>query len=368
MFWTVVLVVLIVAAVFAPKKIMDFNTTKVKIGVLAVLMLLLGLTFAKHVKPGEVVRVYQVSGGERTLTVGLNFCPPWDRTQTWDATTRSYVFAELGDEADPNDAFGGQTANGDYMTTVANLSVRIDTGRMADYIAMFGTRNLGDEVGVILKGVLKDSFERCLEKRPSEEVMSHKSEIVNEARGIAIKRIEEQLPLIVAELTYPDIAASDAYEMAIKAIADARMQEQLFVAEKTKNEKKAEADKATADGNAVVAKTNADADRYKRETAAAADATAVKMKAQADADALLLRAAAEEEASKKLGTLYAQYPALLDVKLIEIYGEIGKSWDGHYIPSIGGGNGVNILDIAGILDRVLQQQPSASAPSVVPED
>jgi|GEM_PF-4379679 Membrane protease subunits, stomatin/prohibitin homologs len=366
MFLVVVLVLLAIGVFFVPKEIHSFKTMKVKIGVWALLVVVFAMSFVTHVKPGEIVRVYQLAGGERTLTVGYNILPAWDKTQTWDASTVNYSFKELGDENDPNDAFGGQTKNGDYMTVVANLAVRIDPDRMAQYIATFGTRNLDEAVGATLKGILKNSFEQCLETRETETVMSSKSQIEAEAIAIAVARIQSELPLIVTSLTYPDIVASPEYEAAIKMIADARMQEQLAEARKLQNIAEAGANAEAANGQAAVVQINADASKYQQETAATAQANSLATIAQAEADALLVKALAEAEAGEKLGLLFAQYPGLLESKRIDVYGEIGALWDGRQMPSFGG-NGVNILDIAGILDAAMQQQ-NAGANSTVPNN
>lgn len=273
------------------------------------------------------------------------------------------------DNPDPNNAFGGQTADGDYMTTVANITVRINTERMSDYIATFGTRNVNDpenNVDTILKGILKEAFEQCLANWPTEKVMANKPTISAEACAIAIARIETEHPLIVSNLNYPDIQASDEYEAAIKQIADARMLEQLAKARKTQNEAEAEANNAKAIGEATVIKTNADAAKYQQEIAAEATANATRTAAQAEADALLLLANAEAEASGKLGTLYAEYPGLLEVKRLEAYQAIGANWNGQYIPSIGGGDsGLNILNIGDILGTLLRPQESATPVATV---
>lgn len=357
MFWFVVIILLAVGAAFVPKEIKSsgsygsegwtFKTLKVKIPVWVLLALFLALTFIVNVKPGQVVRVYHIVGGESTLTVGYNVRAPWDKMVIWDATARAYVFMEKGDDNDPNDAFGGQTANGDYMTTVANASVRIDTGRMAEYISIFGEKNLDDNIGIVLKGILKDSFERCLEKRPTEEVMANKSVIVNEARSIAIKRVQEQLPLVMVELTYPDIAASPEYEAAIKAIADARMQAQLAKEQEEKNKTEAAANLAAAEGRKNVTKTDADADKYKKETAA-----------EAEANALRTKATAEAEASGKLGALFAQYPGLLEVKRLDaLQAVLGKdsNWDGRVVPYIDSSGSVSVMNIDEFLKTLIPQ-------------
>jgi len=76
MFLPILLVILAVGVIFVPKEISDFKTGKVKIVTWILLALLLCTTFVTVVNPGTVVRAYQLTGGQRTLTVGFNILPP----------------------------------------------------------------------------------------------------------------------------------------------------------------------------------------------------------------------------------------------------------------------------------------------------
>jgi regulator of protease activity HflC (stomatin/prohibitin superfamily) len=318
-------------------------------------------TFIRVVSVGKVVRVYSISGGQRTLKVGFNIIPPWDRTVQWDASAHAFVFLEAGDDGDPNDAFGGQTNQGDYVTTVANLVVRIDTENMDEFVATFGDKCLDDPVsGGALKSICKNALERVIEEYRTEEVMKNKSKITGAARLLAVQRIESSLPLRVVELEYPDVAASPEYEAAIQAIADARMQRQLADGEKEVNEAKAVANAVKADGEKAVAQINADANKYKAITAAEATAEASKIEGDASAYAIRAAGAAEADVAERLGVLLEQYPGLIESKRLAALVEVMEEWDGQLVPQVGGG-GVSILDIAKILES-LNQSPQSPTP------
>ncbi|MCL1963708.1 MAG: hypothetical protein FWF69_01425, partial [Firmicutes bacterium] len=328
--------------------------------------------FVAYVAPGRITRIYTVGGGGRVLTTGYNFTAPWNKKSTWDTTLQKFVFVELGVESDPNDAFGGQTMDGDYLTTVANLSVRINPERLDEYIEIFGEKNIGSDLGAMMKGVLKAAFEQCLEAYHTENVMPNKSKIVGQAREIAIARLEDEFPILVGELIYPDIIASAAYEDAIKRKAQLRMETEQLMLEAARNTQAAEANRIEAEGEAEVVRINAEAqakavqEAAKGEAAASearakaaaevlrinseAQATAAEEKARgesaaialmaaAEADALLARTKAEADGYRELGTAYADFPHLMQLKSLENENALIHQWNGVYIPSLGAGAG-----------------------------
>lgn len=71
MFILIPLIILAIGLAFVPNHIHGFGTTKVKIPAWIIIAILIGSTFFMIVDPGEVVRVYQFGGGERTPHAGL---------------------------------------------------------------------------------------------------------------------------------------------------------------------------------------------------------------------------------------------------------------------------------------------------------
>ena len=385
-------VLFLVAALILPRllkqanvKISPLIVSPVCIVIAAILMI---SSFVVRVLPGQIARVYPLIGETRTLSTGPNYVLPWDKIVTWDGTAHNAVFMERGNEDDPNDAFGGQTKNGDYMTTVANISFRIDPSRLDEYIAINGYYNINEKIEVSIKGVLKGAFESSLEKNETESVMSNKSKIVAEARETALERLKAY-PIVVVELSYPDIVAAPEYEAAIRKQADLRMQAQEWELQKTRNEKEAAANKAQADGEAAVKNTlakadadvkamEADGEARATEAKATAEANAKKIKANADAEAIRTMAAADAEAmlkkanaqaegDKALGLVFAAHPELLEVQRIEAQKAVGLLWNGMLMPQFGGnGNGLgftNYTDAVNALISAIGLKPTQDVPN-----
>lgn len=358
----------------------------IRILCIVIAVLLFASGFVVYVAPGEISKVYAISGESYELQTGYNFTPPWNQISTWKTTLRQFVFLEKGDPNDPNDAFGGQTKNGDYLTTVANISVRIDPKRLDAYVAMFGQKNIDDDLGVLIKGVLKDSFEQCLETYTTEDVMPNKSRIVAMAREIAIGRLEEQFPIIVGDLTYPDIVASQAYEEAIMLKAKLRMEKEQFELEAARNQTLAEANRIEAEGKAEVIRINAGAQaKAAEETAigeakasqakavaaaevlrinteaqakaatekAKGEAAALELMAAAEANALLAKTTAEAEGYQQMGVAYQNYPNLIQLKTLDNENAFINRWNGVYMPSIGGGgNTIGFANYTSLFEKL----------------
>jgi regulator of protease activity HflC (stomatin/prohibitin superfamily) len=328
-----------------------------------------------YVEPGTIVRIYPLVGEPQTLDFGYHLVAPWNKKAVWDGTLKPLVFMERGDEKDPNDAFGGQTADGDYITTVANITVRIDPRQMDEYVNMFGTSDIGAKLEQNIRGVLKDAFERSVSKYRTEAVMANKSKIVNEAREFAVARLEENFPIKVGDLTYPDIVATPAYEEAIRLQAAIRMETEKQRLERERNEAQAAANKAKADGEAAILRVQAEAEARAQEerakgeaavvtTKANAAATAVRLEAQAQADATLVKMTAEAKGNQALGEVYAANPMLLDAKRLDNERAVGTRWNGQLMPQFGGSAGnLGFTNYTGVVERLLGVLGLQNAPS-----
>lgn len=343
--------------------------------------------FIQTLEPGEVGRAYGLSETSMELSIGYNFVPPWYRVHRWDMRSQSLSFSE-GDAAD--DAFGAQTSNGDYLTAIASITVRIDPDRLEDYIERFGSERIeySPKIAQILKYELKRAMENSLSKYETRDLMGNKAKAANEARDTALEYLQE-LPFVVETLWYVDFEASAEYEAAIREQADLRMRTDRATLQESLNRQEAQNNKVRADGDAEVlrisARAEADAaeiranneaqvalilaqneaemvkiaaarDAEAKKIQAAADAEATKTRAQAEAEARIATDAAEAQGAEAIGKAYQLHPELMELKRIELETAWAMGWNGM-LPQFQGLESFNFADLTSILSALLPTQP-----------
>lgn len=339
--------------------------------------------------PGEMGFAYQLLGGQKELNVGYNFVAPWNRIYRWDMRAYTMNFSEGGES---DDAFGAQTRNGDYLTAIANITVRIDPDRLAAYITRFGNESISgnQKIYLVLKNELKRAMETALMAYDTKELMGNKAKASTEASDIA-KTYLAEMPFVVETLWFVDFQASAEYEAAIGEQADLRMRTDKAVLQESLNRQEAQNNKAKADGEAVVlqtaAKAEADANEIRANSAAAvaiiqaqneaaiaklaaerdaqvkivqaeADAEVIAKRAQADAAARVARDEAEAQGAAAIGKTYLEHPQLLELKRLELQAAWAERWNGM-MPQFQGMEAFNFVDLTEILQSVL---PQVSAP------
>lgn len=343
---------------------------------------MLAMSMAQTLSPGEIGRAYQLDGSAQELTVGYNFVAPWQRIYTWDMRSQTLSFAE-GGAAD--DAFGAQTKNGDYLTAIANITVRIDPDRLDEYIGRFGNERIAGnpKVALILKNELKRAMENALADYETRDLMSNKAKAADEARNIALQYLEA-MPFVVETLWFVDFEASSEYETAIRQQADIRMKTDLAVLQESLNKQDAQNNKVKADGEAEVKRIQARADADAAEIAAQneasiaritaerdaevkrvqakADATATTTRATAEAAARIAQDEAEAKGATAIGQAYSMNPQLLEIKRIELDMQWAQSWNGM-MPQFQGLEAFSFADLTGLIGQLM---PSADAASDAP--
>lgn len=322
----------------------------------------------KVLGPGELGRAYGVLGGEKALKVGYNFVAPWERTYIWDMRSETMNFTE-GEAAD--DAFGAQTKTGDYLTAIANITVRIDPDRLDEYILRFGSETVArnHKISTILKNELKRAMENALKEYETRDLMNNKAQAADEARTIALDYLSD-LPFVVETLWFVDFEASAEYEAAIREQADMRMKTEKAALQESLNAQEAKNNKVKADGEAEVqkiaaqaeaaaneiraqneaqvAKIAAERDAEVKRVEADAEAKATTTRAQADAAARVAKDTAEAQGAEAIGKAYKANPELMQIKRIELEGAWAKAWNGM-MPQFQGMESFNFADFSEII-------------------
>ncbi len=347
----------------------------------------IGLVFASTIQPlapGEMGRAYHLLGGGKDLTVGNNFVAPWNRIYRWNMRAHAMSFIE-GTDAD--DAFGAQTANGDYLTAIANTTLRIDPDRLDAYIERFGNEDIANNTKIhqIIKSELKRAMETALAQYETRELMSNKAKAAVEASEIAKKDLAA-LPFVVETLWFVDFQASDAYEAAIRDQADLRMRTDKAVLQEQLNKQEAQNNKVKADGEAevrrVAARAEADANQIRitnetemavlraqndaevakiaaeqnaqvKKVQAEADANVTTTQANANAQARIAQDEAQARGLEAIGKAYAQHPPLLDLKRVELEGQWAAGWNGM-LPQFQGMEAFSFADFTQLFQRIVE--------------
>lgn len=333
----------------------------------------------RTLSPGQMGRAYNLSGNAKEMTVGYNFVAPWNSVYTWDMRSQSLNFSE-GDAVD--DAFGAQTKNGDYLTAIANITVRIDPVRLDQYIDRFGNESIDGnrKISLILKNELKRAMENALKDYETRDLMSSKAKASGEARELALTYLSE-LPFVVETLWFVDFEASAEYETAIREQADLRMRTDKAALQEMLNEQEAKNNKVKADGEAevlrIAARAEADAkeitakneatiaqitaerDANVKKIAAEAEANATITKAEADASARVAQDTAEAQGAEAIGNAYKANPELMELKRIELEQEWAKAWNGM-MPQFQGMSSFNFADMTGIIRGLLPEGEGAA--------
>lgn len=332
--------------------------------------------------PGQMGRAYNLSGGTKELSVGYNFVAPWDSVHVWDMRSQSLNFSQ-GEAVD--DAFGAQTKTGDYLTAIANITVRINPSQLDQYIERFGTESIegNRKINLILKNELKRAMETALMQYDTRELMNNKAKASGEAREIALTYLRD-LPFEVETLWFVDFEASAEYETAIREQADLRMRTDKAVLQESLNQQEAQNNKVKADGEAEVkriaaeaeataneirakneasvARIEAERDAEVKKTQAEADASVTIKKADADAAARIAKDTAEAQGAEAIGKAYQANPELMELKKIELQAEWAKAWNGM-MPQFQGMSSFNFADLTKVVGDFLTGIESGAQPS-----
>ncbi|GHU70373.1 hypothetical protein AGMMS49992_02590 [Clostridia bacterium] len=373
------LVFIIVIGITVPIVLTRISKQRWQAGVCAAAGILLGLllvvgSFVQHIDPGYAAKAYTLTGQQQELSAGYVFIAPWNRIYTLSLKDSAFTFTE-GDYAD--DAFGAQTATGDYLKGIAIVTVRIDPTRLTDYITRFGYNDL--EYNTVITKTLKAEMKRGLEKavsgKETKYIMNNKDEVSSLAVEYA-RTYLEQYPFILDSMAFQDFQASDDYEQAIRDQARVRMQIDQAAIQESLNAQEARNAQIKADGEAAVAlvraQNAAEVARIQAENAkaialiaanqssetkaiqASADANVTTTLAQADANAAIIKAEAEAKGLTAVGQAYKDSPQLLTLKTVEIQEAFANAWNGQMVPNFGGsGAGFTFADLTEVIKQFI---------------
>jgi len=298
------------------------------------------------VAPGYYAEAKSPDGTAKVLTSGsYNFVSPFAKVYKMEATSKAHKFSES--EAD-DDIYGAQTKEKDYLTTVCNVNGRPDPARIREYIDTYGYVSFDDvRISEILKSQTRRAFEIVVNPQSTEDVMSAKGTVLEDARVKALEYLAD-FPFIIDSLTFEEICGSREYEAAVKLQADLRMKQATAELQKTVNEKEAAATAALAEGEkeanriraesdaevkqiaaenaAAVAKIEADNQNQIRLNQAENEKQTKQMAADAAAYSTVEQAKAEAEAIRETGEAYKANPSLMELKLKELQADVDKTW------------------------------------------
>ena len=287
------------------------------------------------VAPGYYAEAKAPDGTAKVLTSGsYNFVSPFEKVYKMEATSKAHKFSES--EAD-DDIYGAQTKEKDYLTTVCNVNGRPDPERIREYIDTYGYVSFNDpRISEILKSQTRRAFEFAVNPQITEDVMSAKGKVLEEARVKALEYLAD-FPFIIDSLTFEEIRGSREYEDAVELQAQLRMKQATAELQKTVNEKEAfalaaiatgekEALRIRAEGEAEAEKIKADKQNEIRMNAAENEKQIKQKEADADAYATRERAKAEADAIRETGEAYKANTSLMDLKLKEIEADVDKAW------------------------------------------
>lgn len=354
----------------------------------------IAFSFVVTLNPGEVGIAYQLSGNKTPITVGYNFIPPWARINKWNTTIQVFTFSQ-GDAND--DIYGAQTNEKDYIEVVSTMSIRIDTERMDEYIALYGTEELSSKrILQMLKTISREAIESSINVKSTADVMSGKKVVSQEAHDYLNTALKD-LPVVLISFTVDDLIAPESYENAIKEQAQLRMDKEKAILQQQINMEQSLANKVKAEGEATVKQTQATADaevkRIEAESAAAvakikaeneatvketqataeanvrriqaeAEANEITVKATADAEAIVMQGEAEAKAIAAQGEAYKQNSQLIELKMAEIQADVERSWAEKWSGfSFEGMSGFNFANLTEILKGILPNSTTTSMPN-----
>ena len=392
------LIAAVAMAIILPK--MNVGTKLVRVLAPCVVVIIaiacIAVSCVVTLEPGEVGLAYQLDGSKTQLQVGYNFIPPWARINEWNTTIQVFTFSQ-GEAED--DIYGAQTSEKDYIEAVATISVRINTEKMDEYVALYGNEQLSSaRIQQMLKTMSREAIESSVNVKPTADVMANKKQVTTEAKDYLTKSMSE-LPIVLVSFTLDDLIAPESYEAAIRDQAQMRMDKEKATLQQEVNEQQALADKIKAEGDAKVKTTQAQADadvkRIEAENAAAvakieadnkaevkkiqaeadaevrrvqaeAEANEIKVKATAEAEAVVMQGEAEAKAIAAQGEAYKQNPQLIELKMKEIQAAVEQAWAEKWSGfSFEGMSGFNFANLTEILKGII---PNSTTVEMTPAE